>query len=436
MKLSFKRLLINTALLVGSLLMCLLLFEAGLRMFGDGPGNYANATDESLFWQADSLLGWRMQPKASGEFIRPEFRAAVQTNSLGLRDDEMPLQKPEGEIRILLLGDSVVAGFEVARPATLEARLESLLNAQHDGRRYQVINAGFRGYGTDQELLFLQTRGFALQPDVVVLAFVPANDLENNVTAHTAGRVFGKPYFVYAADSSLVLRGVPVPEYAPAQQVSSPVLPQSPEPDRHHNPGLPAGIKKFFSKNFYTYAFMAKRLKRLPPWLVTPLHRMGILQRTVPGEYVNFYHKPVPETWRKRWRLTLDLLLEIKRRCDERAVPLLVWMFPLKEQVYDRDRQIFLAGYGLNANAYDFSLPEKILQDFCAVNDIAFISPLQDFRKAASRGERLHFITDNHFNSAGHALMAKLLLPQVRRLVQIATSRYAGNALNAEPTVN
>ena len=81
-------------------------------------------------------------------------------------------------------------------------------------------------------------------------------------------------------------------------------------------------------------------------------------------------------------------------------------MFPLKEQVYERDRKILIDGYGLEGADYDFGQPEKILQRFCERHGILFLPTMQRFGDEASTGKRFHFISDNHFNAAGHALLA------------------------------
>lgn len=413
----------NVGLACAAVVLCLSLLEGGLRLFWRHPGHYAAATAESLFWRHDSLLGWAMLPDMHGQFVRPEFTVTVQTNSLGLRDDELSPSKPGDEFRILLLGDSVTAAFEVARSETYEAQLESLLNTMHDGRRHQVINAGFRGYGTDQEFLFLRSQGLALAPDLVVLAFVPANDLEDNVTVHAADRQYAKPFFEYGGDSSLVLRGVPVPPYARTQHVYSAAIGKtSAAPAAAHQPRRHI-IKTILSDNLYLYSFVAQRLKSGHPRVVAALKRVGLLQHTMPPTFLDFYRSPLPESWQRRWRLTFDLLLQIKNLCDARTLPLLIWMFPLKEQVYERERQILVEEYGVARTDYDFVQPQEVLADFCRKHDILFLSPLGRFRQEAATGRRLHFISDNHFNAAGHAVLADELFRFLRGHQLLATLR-------------
>jgi len=412
-----KKIFLKLSISALAVFICLTIIELVLRLFWINPVNYIGATDESLFWQYDSLLGWYMLPNQRGKFIRPEFETTITTNSLGIRDDEMPSQKPKNEKRILLLGDSVVSGFEVEKDSTMEACLERLLNARHDGKHYLVINGGFRGYGTDQELLFLQYRGMLMQPDMVILAFVPANDPENNVTVHTAGRKYAKPYFVYGKHRQLTLQGVPVQKNPTDKQIYSPLVRQFISLQK--NRLLPSSasktrpLRKFLSEHFYLYGFIANRLKSANPKVVSWLQKHNILHRTLTEAYVNFYRNPPPPAWRKRWQITLDLILQIKRICKKADLPLLVWMFPLKEKVYKRDKEIFMRSYGLDTNEIDFNLPEKKLKAFCQKNKIRFISPVARFKKRAALGYRMHYLSDNHFNAMGHKLMADILLDEL-----------------------
>lgn len=192
----------------------LVAFEIGVRLLGYQP-LHSTYSEPSMLWRADSLLGWSHEPGSSDVFVGPrpypiEFRSPVSINAFGLRGPEIaPL--PEGGKRVMLLGDSVVASFEVAYENTFGAHLEPLLSAAV-GAPVQVLNAGVRGYGTDQSFLYYQKRGRALEPDLVILHHT-GNDFANNITLHRMRRLHGKPAFALAADGGLELRNSPTPEY-------------------------------------------------------------------------------------------------------------------------------------------------------------------------------------------------------------------------------
>ncbi len=202
------------ALLVVSLALALGATEVGLRFAGYEP-LYAVYSKPELFWRYDERLGWALEPNAEGRYAGPrpfpvEFEATIQTNSLGLRGPELG-PRQAGELRVLFLGDSLVAGFEVEQAETFVARVEAQL-APRFPVPVRVINAAVRGYGTDQSYLWFREHGRALGADLVIAVF-SANDFDDNVTLHRPRRPFGKSAFALRPNGALELIGVPVPRY-------------------------------------------------------------------------------------------------------------------------------------------------------------------------------------------------------------------------------
>jgi lysophospholipase L1-like esterase len=202
------------ALLAMSILLVFMALELTFLVLGYRP-LYKVYSKPEAFWKHDPMRGWSLQPKAEGEFVGPrpfpiQFRAPIRINSLGFRGSEL-LDIPEEGHRILLLGDSQAAGFEVPRERTYAAVVEQQLT-QDLGVPVQVINAAVRGYGTDQAYLLYREQRRVLQPDVVVY-HATANDPEDNTTLHRIRRPFGKPAFALQSDGSLRMVGYPVPKY-------------------------------------------------------------------------------------------------------------------------------------------------------------------------------------------------------------------------------
>ena len=202
------------ALAFASLALTLGVFEVGLRVAGHQP-LYAVYSKPSLLWQHDPLLGWAHTPGARDVFVGPrpypiEFETPIAINSHGLRGPELR-ERTQDSLRVLFLGDSAVAGFEVAYADTFVARLERLL-AGRLGRPVEVLNGGVRGYGTDQSYLYYRERGFRLDADLVLFMH-SANDPENNMTLHRLRRPFGKPAFTLSTAGELAVLGSPVPDY-------------------------------------------------------------------------------------------------------------------------------------------------------------------------------------------------------------------------------
>jgi lysophospholipase L1-like esterase len=124
-------------------------------------------------------LGY-VHPKSVSYFLG---KNRVSLNSNGHRDDEMSVQKPPDERRILVLGDSATFGWGVDQGEDFSARLEAMLLEQR-GRTWQVINTGVNGYNSQQEAAFFLTEGILYDPDIVLLAY-GANDVDPVIKPNT-----------------------------------------------------------------------------------------------------------------------------------------------------------------------------------------------------------------------------------------------------------
>lgn len=116
--------------------------------------------------QANKTRGWEMAPNT----VHYCYHHRVEVNNLGLRGRNVPAKVP-GDFRVLALGDSMIYGQGVATEETIPAYMEEILRAS-DPKKYgqcHVINAGLRGYSTNQELALLKELGPAISPDVLVL---------------------------------------------------------------------------------------------------------------------------------------------------------------------------------------------------------------------------------------------------------------------------
>jgi hypothetical protein len=200
---STPRLSVRITLLFASLVFALLVAEIGLRVLGISYPRWL---------LIDDRLGSVHRP---GVVFRQkdEGNAIIRINKAGYRDVERTIAKPAGTVRLAVLGDSYVEAGQVDQEEMITRVMERALNGCHafGERPVEVLNFGMTGYGTAQELLLLQDKVWAFEPDIVVLAFLTGNDLRNNSARLQRDPV--RPYFIYR-DSVLVFDDSFRPKYS------------------------------------------------------------------------------------------------------------------------------------------------------------------------------------------------------------------------------
>ncbi|HEX2054573.1 MAG TPA: GDSL-type esterase/lipase family protein [Actinomycetota bacterium] len=254
-------------LAVASMIFTVGLVEVGFRLAGYRP-IYDVYSKPEAFWKADSTLGWTLEPNSTGTYVGPRpfpilFRTPIRINSLGLRGPE-PTPVPEGGHRVVFLGDSQTAGFEVPEDRTF-AHLAGEMLQERLGAPVQAINAGVRGYGTDQALLLFRQRLRELQPEVVIYDKV-INDAEDNTTLHRPKRPFGKAAFVLDDDGTLRLEGAPVPDYPFCSSVRLDESFRVRRQDGLRTRSL-CWLETNLSDRFAAFSFVATRLRQNPDLL-------------------------------------------------------------------------------------------------------------------------------------------------------------------------
>jgi len=124
----------------------------------------------------DEVLGYVLKRSYQGRHATDEFDVLVRTNALGLRDNLTLVGKLEGTYRVLVTGDSFAYGWGVEMEEAWPWRLERALDS--DERPVEVVNAGVPGWSPDHVWVWLTTRGFAFEPDLLVVQLC-SNDLQD-----------------------------------------------------------------------------------------------------------------------------------------------------------------------------------------------------------------------------------------------------------------
>lgn len=194
---------------VFSFVLTVLMVEIVLR-FIDFPF-LINPTQSSIFWKESSELGWERLPNIQNVYTNGFFSGHFTSDKYGNRLNSQTGTYVEGYKNILFIGDSTTASLEVDDDQTVPALLESMLRKR--GGRYNVINLGVRGYGTDQSVRKAIRFAEIYRPEHVIYMYFD-NDIYNNNTLRKPGRRFGKGVYIRKSGADqYVPHNYPVPQY-------------------------------------------------------------------------------------------------------------------------------------------------------------------------------------------------------------------------------
>jgi hypothetical protein len=243
------------------------------------------------------------------------------------------------------------------------------------------VNAGVAGFGTGQQLLFLEREGLAYQPDLIVLVFTIANDPADNSLAVARRHKLAaerRPFFL--------LKGGEL-ELQPFQ---------APPPEQW------SGLRTVLRDHSVVFTtlelwWIGKSVARAQGAVVPPLDA----EKEV-------YLNELGDDWPQAWEVTEALLGRVQATADAAGVPLLVALSPSEWQIYD-DLWPKLVGTGDQARRrYSPEAPIKRLHEIADRHGIALLDLRPTFRaEAAAGGPPVIFREDGHWTERGHALAAR-----------------------------
>jgi hypothetical protein len=322
-----------------------------------------------------------------GGFLKPNLDMRVLggeggvvrfvTESHGFRNrGEVEVPKPEGRFRVILIGDSFVAGYRTDQDATVGAVLEDELRRRAGGRDVEVLSAGAGHPGAYR--LWVERHAFHFEPDVVMVGITLGNDL---------------------SQAWLAWRGL-------SGHVTDDLL-LPPDAYRGGFGALEVKLDRSL-RSWRVYRRLATALGAdvIAAWyedapghvhLFDAGHSLG-----------HFYSRsPLPLVEESYKALFFDLD-DIAARCRARGVPLIVAMFPQRFQVSRPEWPATLFRYGLLPAAFDVDRPNRRILAGCEAERIDCVDLLPSFREACASSCYLPR-GDMHWNVKGHAVAARAL---------------------------
>jgi hypothetical protein len=331
------RVLLTGKVLLG-LVYCLAAGEVFVRLFAPQPmlPRYVCPTSYGIRGNT---------PNMTYRHKAPEYSIELHVNSKGIRADrEIPYEKPAGVRRVLLLGDSFGMGYGVSLEDMFLTRMVESLEAA--GVPCEAVNLSVSGFGNSEELVALREEGFRYSPDLVVVAW-HCTDFEDNVRSD-----------LYALEEGRLVRRSAT--YLPAVK-SRQLFFQLP-------------LARWLAVHSHLYCCLREKAGATAKFKVLPA-LLRLTQREPDAPASGTGDAPPRDDYPER--LSVALLAEIQRQCQEHGANLLVLDIPNR-----RSRAEFSS-----------SFPAK---QAAGVVSLHIYSPIADFQKYA--GQKLYWEKEHgHF---------------------------------------
>jgi hypothetical protein len=390
LKQKFVALFGRFALVFFGICFALVILEAIFRILYLDPS--PKLINQGLQFHEIYRLAFKPDVEGWNTSLRGEYSTYIKINNKGLRGRGYAYKREENTFRILILGDSFTAGLQVPEEETFSKMLETQLQQHYPQTKFEVINAGIVGYGTDNQLAYFTHEGYKYQPDLVLLAFFTGNDITDNISQSLYELVDGHL--------------IPV---APPQRTGALVQNWTIEE---------APIKKtrhFLYTNSRLYSvsieLMTYSAIQKIPALVDMLVSLGFVEITTPlVNYGNFYtFRYLPE---KAWLKTEALILQLNQEVEAHGSQLVIAVLPDESDVDQNRRAEILETYAHLTTEQTINGPPPAIQlgQILQKNNILqlqLLTALQNYRQKI--GEPLYYKYDGHWTPAGHQVAGQAI---------------------------
>lgn len=370
----------------------LLLMEAAVRLFLPQSGRPQ--------YLPDPVVGYRHRPDqelwVSDESL--EFRAWFSTNAHGDPDRERSLEKGEGVYRIAVVGDSMVESAQVARSERFTELLEGALS-EETGLQVEVLNFGTSGYSTAQEWLYYREHVRSFRPDLVLLVFLPGNDIKNNsyhLEVERSCRPETSPFFTLAEAGALVLENEGFYERTQARF----------EAASRRSLG-----ERLRLLNLAQRAYAAIRSGSVGSERAAMLDQDACQTRATLELFDPRLQDRDP-SWRQAWEVTAALLEQFSLDVAADGAGFLVAVATGPWEVQPETRRYVLELE--DEEHYDWELPHRMAGEMLSELGLGHFLLLPGLKERADEaGDAIHFQYNGHYTAFGHRLVAEALLPEV-----------------------
>lgn len=343
----------------------------------------------------DKDLGWSTVKNYKAQPYTPQGRNSIITithNSKGYRMDH---DVDESKNIVVITGDSLAYGFWVDDKKVVSAQLNELL-----GDKWEVINLGAGGYGTDQAFLRFIRDGLQYKPKVVVHTLF--NNDFSNILSNYQYNVY-KPLFILE-DNRLKLTNVPVP--------LSPNYEQSYPKERKH---AYRGFERFMRSWSHLYVLYKDKSSQIrsaiksrlnPP---KPQEKEDYFAAYKDGELWAI-EREYPDVMNYAFALNSLMLREYNKLAIENNITFILAVVGDRISVDPEMQKATVEKYyNINDSFFDYEKPYRLLEEFAKSENIKIVSLYPVFKEEFENSKSVYLEGDHHLNDYGHKIFAKEL---------------------------
>ena len=335
-------------------------------------------------FQFDAQLGFRGRPYYGG------------ANRFGFDDVDYPLQKPPGNFRVLVLGDSYDWG--AGRDGNYSALLERKLEQHYGTHVVDVIRAGYPGTHTGDQLALLKAYGLHYHPDLVVLGFQAIGDFAD-----------ADPY-----RRRVVLNGafvdLDVRSHFNIALWNRPIVPRS-------------RLWVLISQSWQSLREAVRKRRGAGPQGAFSEERFLDLKRTQ-LEFCS-YRAWQQGTFNPRIAHVGVSITALQQLLRQRRIGMLVVIYPDELTVNERVAQELFSRFRLDPKDYQLDCAHLFLHAYLSSISVPFVDLLDDFKREEAHQELYRF-RDRQWSAAGNQLAADVLFPRLLEVIEQHRSAAQG----------
>jgi acetyltransferase AlgX (SGNH hydrolase-like protein) len=353
-------------------------------------------TDPHLFkdrFEYDPDLGFRASPYfRTDRAFQGDSDEGSTTNRFGFNDRDYPLTKEPGVFRILVVGDSF--GWAGGLNNNYTNLLENLFERRDGSHKIDVVNTGYPGTHTGEQLMMLKKFGLQYNPDLVILGFFAGNDFIE--ADPNRKRIVVNKYFL------------DIDKHNEHRLLGYPIVAQS-------------RLLLFLRRKYESYTLDRQSRKEGSEWAAATGQPMPV--RNLPeatfynverGKLEFFNKKTAGERFGANTRYIFESISEMNELLKSKGIKFMVAIFPDEIQVNPIQFNSLTEKFRLTKEDYDLNLAQDLLRSFLESKQIPFVDMLDRFRTEEKQRE-LYLFRNTHWNYEGNKLAAQILYEYLNR---------------------